>query len=227
MNVKIKKVENPIIIVGFHGRGVVGTIASQYLIEKLNFKEIGYIYDSNFPGVAVLENGKVNFPIKIYGKGKFIIITSELPLPKALNKDIAKAIVEIAKKLKAKLIIAMEGLSVFEEVKDRHLYYVSTFDLKKKITPLDSGIIAGIIARILLESKNNNIKAVCLMSEALPSIPDGKAAAKVLEGLNKLVNIKVDVNELIKEADAFEKKISELAEKVPKEEEREVKYLYG
>ena len=43
---ELKKVElkNPILVEGFPGLGMVGSIATKYLVKKLNAKKIAFLY---------------------------------------------------------------------------------------------------------------------------------------------------------------------------------------
>jgi uncharacterized protein len=56
-NVKITtkpiSLENPIIVEGFPGIGLVGNIASQHLIDELDMEYIGSMESKYFPPIAV------------------------------------------------------------------------------------------------------------------------------------------------------------------------------
>ncbi|MBU4454083.1 MAG: PAC2 family protein, partial [Euryarchaeota archaeon] len=60
------KSKNPIIIEGFPGIGLVGNIACQHIIEELGMKYVGSIDSRYFPPLAVLFNGIVYMPVRIY-----------------------------------------------------------------------------------------------------------------------------------------------------------------
>ena len=62
------KSKNPILIEGFPGIGLVGNIASQHMIEELNMEYIGSIDSRYFPSIAVLYEGLINMPVRIYEK---------------------------------------------------------------------------------------------------------------------------------------------------------------
>ncbi|MCD6146192.1 MAG: PAC2 family protein, partial [Methanosarcinales archaeon] len=57
---------NPVIIEGFPGVGLVGNIAGQQIIEELDMTYLGAINSRYFPPVAMLLEGRVNMPVRIY-----------------------------------------------------------------------------------------------------------------------------------------------------------------
>ncbi|MHC1599319.1 MAG: PAC2 family protein, partial [Candidatus Methanospirareceae archaeon] len=54
--------ENPIVIEGLPDMGLVGTIAASFIVEKLDYKEIGHIESDLFPPVMVIHDGKLKNP---------------------------------------------------------------------------------------------------------------------------------------------------------------------
>ncbi|MCW3135445.1 MAG: proteasome assembly chaperone family protein [Canidatus Methanoxibalbensis ujae] len=59
--------ERPIAVEGLPDIGLVGTIATTFLVEKMNFMEIGYIESELFPPVMVVHGGHLKNPFRIYG----------------------------------------------------------------------------------------------------------------------------------------------------------------
>jgi len=236
----IKKIKskNPTIIVGFQGVGLVGSLAAAYIRENLEPEQIGFIDTLDITPLALIVNTELRFPIRIfeYPKAKLIIFESELPLPVQLSNRIAKEIVDFAKKNKAKRIICMEGVRVNELFKEPKLFGIGNSEkedqvLKKKgIDLLNNGVMMGLSAAVMLEAKANKVPAICLMSEAHPQYPDGKAAAKIIEGVNKILyGVDIKTKDLLKQAKDFEDKLKKLIEKAQEQRSHtEVKdVLYG
>ena len=63
---KEPSVKNPILIEGFPGIGLVGNIASQYIVNELKMTYLGAMSSKYFPPLAVLLGGVVNMPVRIY-----------------------------------------------------------------------------------------------------------------------------------------------------------------
>ena len=60
------KLKNPIIFAGFVGAGLVGTISVDYIINKLDMKEIGFLRSKHLPPSTVFMQGRLRHPFRLY-----------------------------------------------------------------------------------------------------------------------------------------------------------------
>ncbi len=222
-----KKPQNPIIIEGFPGFGLVGTIATEFLIDHLKTEMIGeFVYD-DLPPMAAIHKGELVNPMAVhYSKKHNIIILQTILNPKGKEWEIADAIVEMAKKLKAKKVISLEGVGgpkTMTKPKSPNMYYYGDKSLEKHgLKSIDESIIVGVTSCLLLRYS----KAVCMFAETQSALPDSKAAAKIIEALDKYLKLKVDYKPLIKQAEDFEKKLKGMLQQSTKtQEESDKKYM--
>ena len=208
--------KKPLIIAGFQGIGLVGTLSAQYIVSKLKLEQIGHINSEELPPLAVLVNGSLMHPIRIFtNKNKdLIIIESELPIPRKLVYRMSDEITSWAKKIKAKGIICFEGIAVPPGDKGGKLdvYSISTTKVLREklddhVSELKNGIVIGMSAAILLQSKDKKLNASCLMSESKVNVPDGMAASAIIKKFNQIYGYKINTSELEKQAKEFEKKL--------------------
>jgi len=220
MNVKLKKwPKNPIIIDGFPGFGLVGTIATEFLIEHLKTEQIGKIVHDESPVVVAIHENKVVEPFGIFYNKKYnIVIVHAISAVTGFEWSIAKIIDELAKSLKAKEVISLEGVgsSNIDENLCRIFYYSNNEKSKKKfesikVLPLKEGIIMGVTGAILL--KIEKVPVSCIFAESHTNMPDSKAAAKIIETLDKYLGLAVDYKPLLEQAEKFENKLKGLLEK--------------
>jgi uncharacterized protein len=227
------KLKEPFLIEGFQGVGMVGTLAAQYLVQKLNAKRIGYVEAPELPSMAILVEGEVRHPIRVHASKQknLLIIESEVPLPKLMLPELGKKIVDWAKQRGVSRIICLEGFAAARKKEPTIYGVVSDKELEKEIRDhvkiLKTGIIIGLTARILLEAKFKQMPVVCLISESHSEFPDGIAAAALLKKLNEIYNLEIDVEPLIKEAKEFERKLKIVLEKARELRERERGIIYG
>jgi len=227
------KLKNPIVVSGFQGVGMVGTLASQYISTTLNAKPIGHIESKLLPPVAILIGGEVKFPIRIFAdeKNNLVLFESELPIPKGIVFDLASEIVKWCKEIGAKQIICFEGVTV-PSPNEKNVYAITNNKkIEEKISKhakiLGNGMMMGISAAIMLESISKKLPSVCIMVESHTEYPDGKAAASVIKTFSKLTGIEVDVKPLELEADKFEKKLTEIVKKAKEAKRGREKMIYG
>ncbi|MBR9677971.1 MAG: proteasome assembly chaperone family protein [Nanoarchaeota archaeon] len=225
VNIILKKEirgRRPALIEGFSGVGLVGVIAAQYYAEKLGAELVGHIESPELPPMAILVDGEVRYPIRVYysKKHNLIILGSEFPVPKSMGYKIAKKIGKWAKKKKVKEVVCLEGIKEIKVDGKSDVFCVTTNKKVEKkmkelgLRKLKNGIIVGVSAILLLECESQKIPATCLMSEAQSNFPDGVAAANIIEILNKMFGTKVDTKPLEKQAVKFEKQLKDFTKKM-------------
>lgn len=208
-----KKPKNATIIEGFPGFGLVGTITTEFLIEHLKAEKIGSIRIKEAPPMVAIHEGKLVRPMGIYyAKKDNLVILHVMTNVAGLEWDVSSEVLELAKQLGAKQIISIEGVGA-PGVKDAPsaYYYSNTAELVKKfesakIKKMKEGIVMGVTATLLLQVEND-IPMSCVFAETPSNLPDSKAAAKIVEVLDKFLDIKVDYKPLLKQAESFEAKI--------------------
>ena len=81
------------------------------------------------------------------------------------------------------------------------------------ITLLNQGVIKGINAAILSEARRRGLDLMSIMVEADPRWPDARAAATLIETLNKLLpTIDLPHQPLLEEAELLESQIKAMME---------------
>lgn len=224
MNIELKKKpKNPVVIEGFPGFGLVGTIASEFLISHLECEQIGRFYFDELPATVAIHDNKIIDPVSInYNKKHNIVIIHSISGANGIEWKAADNVLDVCKQLNAKEIICLEGVGAAgmpgddeKEEKIQAFFYSSSGSCKKKLSnigveELKEGIIMGVTSALMVKSK---FPLTCIFSETHSNLPDSKAAAKVVEVLDKYLGLKVDYKPLIKQAEKFEEKLKALLEK--------------
>ncbi|HVL48003.1 MAG TPA: PAC2 family protein [Candidatus Thermoplasmatota archaeon] len=204
------------IIDGFPSVGLVSTITANYLIDVLELEQIGIMDSKWFPTVSIVRNGVPLYPVRIYaGKGVCVFISEFQPAPK-LIRPIAEAIMQFALAKGAKTVISPEGLvidSEGEKAEDEVGVYAlgSTEETramlqKHGLEQFGNGIITGVSGVLLNLGKKEGFNAISILAEANPNYPDARAAAKVIEVINGLLDqVDIDVKPLYSEAENIER----------------------
>ncbi len=212
MKIDLKeKPKNPVIIDGFPGFGLIGTIATDFLIEHLDAKPIGKIWSEKLMPMAAIHNERILKPLEIYyDKKNNIVILHVLSKVAGLEWQVSDALLELAKELKAKEIISLEGVGSMAGASGNAYYYSSLQKNKDSfekigLKPLKEGIVLGVTGALLLKSEEAPLS--CIFVETPSNLPDSHAAAKVIEILDKYLNLDVDYKPLLKAAQQFETKI--------------------
>ena len=120
------------------------------------------------------------------------------------KREIADKVLEMAKKMNAKEIISLEGVATDDITGEIKVYSYGNKKLEEcGALPVKESIIMGVSASLMLRYK----KLSCLFAAAHTQLPDSKAAAKLIEILDKYLGLNVDYHPLLKQAEDFENKI--------------------
>ncbi len=218
-----EEVENAVILEGSPELGLIGNILGWLLVEELDMKQIGHIDSKYFPPLAVLYKGVAIHPFRIYSKDNIVLFLSDFIVPPIVAYDMANAIVEWAQRNNSKEIITFNSIVVREKTQGVAGAANSEEGLKRlgdiKIPILPFGNVSGLSGTLLTRSIIKKLPASCLFAEVLNQYPDPRAAATVVDVLNKMVNIEVNAEPLLKEAEEIEARLKELANTVQGEQE--------
>lgn len=206
MKIVLKKTpKRPIIIEGFPSFGLVGTITTEFLLEHLKAELIGEFHYTELSPIAAIHKGKLVNPMAVwYVRSKNIVILHTILNVKGYEWEIASEVMNIAKKMNAKEVISLEGVATDDMSDEVKVYYYGDKKLEELgALPVKESIIMGVSASLMLRYNKLN----CLFAGAHSQLPDSKAAAKLIEILDKYLGLKVDYHPLLKQAEEFENKI--------------------
>ena len=211
-----KRPKRPVVIEGFPGFGLVGTIASEFLIDHLKTVQIGSIRLDKLPPMIAVHEGEVVEPIGIFYNQKHnILIIHGVTGIAGLEWKITEAVMKVATDLNAREIISLEGIgSAMPSGETKTFFHSSDEKRAKKLkeagsNELKEGIIMGTTGIMMLKS-SKQIPVTSIFAETHSELPDSKAAAKVVEIIDKYLGLKVDYKPLLKQAEKFESKLKEL-----------------
>lgn len=222
MNVEIVekefiKLKDPVIVEGFPSVGLVGAIATEYLSNKLDMKEIGFIKSEDFPPITLVKEGIPKSPIRLYAKEDLVVIVSDTAVPQKLSGPMARKMAEWALHHSASKVISLGGIAHEERDKiEPKVYSVSpekkTLKRLKKIgaEPVKLGFLTGVFGLLMMECYERNIPSYGFLADAHMEYPDAGAAAKVLDVLGKDLGIKIDTKPLLETSNKIEDRMKAL-----------------
>ncbi len=216
-------VKNAVVIEGSPELGLIGNIVGWLLVEELGMDEIGHIESKYFPPLAVLYKGVAIQPFRIYSDNEVVLFLSDFVVPPNVTHDMTNSIVEWMERNQSTELITLNSVAVREKTNGVAGAANSEESLKRlgdlEIPILPFGNINGISGTLLTRTKTSNIPGSCLFAEVLNQYPDPRAAASIVDVLNRMLNINVDADPLIKEAEEIESRLKELANAVQGEQE--------
>ncbi|HUI38415.1 MAG TPA: PAC2 family protein [Thermoplasmata archaeon] len=211
-----------ILLSSFPSAGLAATVAAHYIVQTLKLPRIGYVESPDSPTLAIVQNGRVNPPVRAHGRADLTVVLSELPVPPDAAVDIARAILGAAEARKVRLIIGLEGVvphpPVPEDVQGPESVWavLSRPDAKLQdqlkganSRALEDGVIGGVSGALLVESLRRSTPTAVLLVSARPvpeGYPDHRAGAALIEVLDRLLpELQIDTRPLRTQAEMIER----------------------
>jgi uncharacterized protein (TIGR00162 family) len=240
---------NPVLIEGLPGLGLVGKIALRYLIKQLKAKKIAYLYSPHFP-YFVLVNKKGNarllrgaFYYYQNPKGNDILLFTGDSQSQTIEGqyEIADRMLDFAEKNNVKTIATIGGYRMEPTEKPKVYIAATSKEIRDKAIQAGATLsasgspIVGTAGLILGLAKFKKIDAICLLGETRGYLPDPLAAKSVLEVLKEAFNFDLDLEGLDEEIaraetmaarlQQIEEKRAVQAEETRKEEDKKTTYI--
>jgi uncharacterized protein len=201
------------LIEGFPGTGLVGTISAKYLVENMEFKEIGHLHSEVFMPIIRIHKGVPVFPSRIYVNDtyKLVVLISEQVIPRPFIPKVARTVVEWILNNGITRVISLAGIQTGAKV-DMHVYGIAANEGSRgmfkglDVDMIEDGITTGITALMLLHLKESNVKAISILGNVTLGA-DYKAAAELIKRLNKLLKLNLKVDPLYEQAKKTEQEI--------------------
>ena|SRR3989344_2509831 len=212
-----EKPQNVRLVLGFPGFGLVGTIATKFLIEHLDVKRIGEIESNKLLPLAAIHKNSLIGPLDLFYNKKYnIVVLQTLSDLAGSEWQVSEVIDELARTLNAKEIIILEGLPSNNVKGKLKTFFYSSNNSKAAeklgLPVLQDGIMMGVTATVMLRLEDVPISTI--LAESPSKFPDSEAAARAIQILDKYWDMDIDYKPLMKAAKNFEVMLRDLMEKV-------------
>jgi len=234
-NIAKHNLKDAVLIDGFPGVGLVGTIVANFLINTLKLEQIGVIDSYKFPAISVIKDGEPHNPMRLYSGeqicndgtcNQVAVCVSEFTPPAEITKDLVNSLMDWAENNGCTKIISAEGFSTGPKAdgEKNDVYGVAsssgarTWIKDAKVKPFTYGTVGGITGSLLNEGKVRKLNVLGLLAEVTEDAPDAMAAANVIKAIDELLlAIELDPEPLLKEAQNLEKEVKNVRDQAPPE----------
>ncbi len=210
-----------LVVVGFPGVGLVGTIATNFLVSALNLDRIASILSRELPPMAVLKDGRAMSPVRIHaapmvcgvdGKcDQLAVVLSEVTPKAEVLYDVCEALLSWCLEKKVTELVVLEGLLTSQGGTDAKVYGTANSKVtlqrlaQLRVIPMAEGILSGLPGLLTYLGEAMGLEVTCLLAETTKEYPDARSAAKLLEVLDPFVpQIKIDPKPLYQKAELIE-----------------------
>jgi uncharacterized protein len=225
-------ITRPVLIVGFPGTGLVGSICANYIIEKKSLHQIAFVDSEYIIPSAIYIGGKLRHPFRIYADGKraLCVIVCEAPLRPEGVYSIMELVVTWASRNEVREVLVLDGVPVRGGLpsKDRKPMILSSSSPSSssnasKDDPVKSAMMTGVSGGLISACLSYEMPCTGVLIPSTSGIPDPEGAAILLETISKMpsVPLEIDVKPLRQEGQAIERQLKEFMNSVRKEQQEE------
>ena len=233
------KVENPVFIEGLAGIGHIGRNTVSYIADQTEAEQFGEIKSHHFPPHTVINDDATVeviknklYQLKRDEERDLILLegNAQASTPEG-HHEVAEKVTELAQKHNSKEIITVGGYGKGEVVENPEVFgAVTNKQVEEKYSEHniqfdhDVGQIVGISGLLIGHAQENNTDGLCLLGET-PGflLSDPKSTEKVLQSMEKLLNLDIDYDNLdqkIEDSQEVLKKLQNLKKKQKPEEDQ-------
>jgi proteasome assembly chaperone (PAC2) family protein len=230
--IKRPRLKRPYLVVAWPGMGEVAFKAASYLVEQLKAEEFAEILSEDFFYLtgSIVQQGILRAPElpqgKFYywknktGNNDLIIFLSNAQPDLAKAEIYSKKIIQLAANFNVEMIVGLASMpQPIDHTQEPRVWFVATSteinnSLKKyNFNLLSEGQISGMNGLFLGVAKAQGFRGFCLLGE-IPlytiQIENPRASQAVLDGLCKILNIRIDFTGLTEQAHTMEDEINKL-----------------
>ncbi|MBN2052769.1 PAC2 family protein [Candidatus Woesearchaeota archaeon] len=227
--IKKVKINKPVLIVGMPGIGNVGKIAADIMVDQLKAEPIIKLFSDCLPNSVfvqednMVELPRIEFKHKKKGKQDFLFLVGDVqPMREEDSYSFAHAVIDVAVKYKCKEIVTLGGIGLQAPPEKPRLFctgndkkFIDEF-VKLGVNNKLHGIVGpimGISGLLLGLSKEEKIRAACLLSEtfAHPMHLGLREAKEIMKLLEQKYKLGLDMSKVEKDITKLEKDIKPIA----------------
>jgi uncharacterized protein len=211
-----KKLNAPILIAGFPGPGLVGSISTSYIIDKLDMYQIACVESEHIAPGVIYVGGKLRHPFRLYSnkEGNVCVLVCEAPILIQGMYSVLNTVMKWGLDNRVKEVMVLDGIAV-EGLPDSKrtpmilssdgksadaanlLHDDGTINIANKNEQegpsggpfyANTAFIGGIAGGLLSACLSNGIACKALLVLASSGIPDPEGAAILLESVAKTTN---------------------------------------
>jgi uncharacterized protein len=219
--------KDKILITGFHSElGEAGYMVLRHLVAQKEAQSIGCIMSPLVPPHIFLTEGRILMPIELYSfADQFILLFTRLQLHRAEWAPFAEFITTWSTENNLKEAILLGGLDIQFTTNTDQFRTAYTAAYRQKAEKFDFPIleegrgIYGPLALLLANFEIRNFPALVLLPYAERGRPDPRAASVAINILNRLYDLTINTEDLVRDAEVIEKEIKQILERQREREE--------
>lgn len=222
--------EEPTLIEGLPGHGLVASIAVDQITDQLGLEQYGSIRSDAFPPVASFTDGRIQDTVRVYGGTNPDVLTlqSDVPIPEDAFTELSQCVLEELVEDFSQAIFLAGAPAQSEEQQGDVVGVATTEELKAELDEVgvelmeESGAVGSVTGALVNTCYQADVPAVLLLVRADPRLPDPLAAQSVIEtALEPLVEFNIETDELQEQAEEIQRQKQQVAQQLQQAQDQQ------
>ncbi|MDZ5811663.1 PAC2 family protein [Halorubrum sp. AD140] len=216
--------DEPTLVEGFPGVGLVGKIATDHMIEAHELGHYANVHCDGLPRVAVYREGNraLTTPVRLYADAErdLVALRSDVPVNPGAATEVAGCLDGWFEET-GTFPVFLSGLGHEKGEAPPALYGVATGDGGDALDradvddPPEAGLVSGPTGAMLAESLERDRDAVGLVVESDPQFPDPEAARVLIrDGIDPIAGTETPTDGLVDQAEEIREAKRDFAERM-------------
>ena len=219
---------NPVLVEGLPGLGLVGKIAADHLVERLEMPHYASCHCEGLPEVAVYDSAGsgVQPPVRIHAAPDhdLLVLQSDIPVSPSGATQFASCVTGWFAEMDV-LPLFISGIQR-EDQSQTGVYGIATGDASDRLdahdisTPPERGLVSGPTGALLYQAQMQDLDSLGLVVESASQFPDPAAAKTLLEtAICPIASIDVETDVLLDRAEEISQARQRLAQQMQDSED--------
>ncbi|GAA0304771.1 proteasome assembly chaperone family protein [Halarchaeum salinum] len=225
--------EDPVLIEGLPGVGLVGKIATDHLVDRFDMTYVASVDCEGLPEVAVYGEGDYTArpPVRLYADEErdLLALQADIPVNRVAAAEFAECVTDWVTDVGATPLY-LSGFPVQEEDPSHvpEVFGVATgtgaevLEAHDIDAPPEQGVVGGPTGALVNRADVNDIDGVCVVVESDPQFPDPAASKQLIDkGIEPIADIEIDTDTLVEQAEEIREQKEQLAQRMQQAGEEE------
>ncbi|UPW00350.1 PAC2 family protein [Halorussus gelatinilyticus] len=217
------------VVAGFSQSGLAGLTAVDYLVDHLEFEQVGHITADQLPAITPFENGQPRHHTRVFsheGAGLSVLV-GELFVPAWAAQTFSEAVLEWTEAEGIEEVAVLHGVTIPHAPEEHEVFYVATEDYRERrladteIQAMGRGFLDGMNAELVARGMESDLRTATLLTPVHAQAPDVEAAIRLLDATQRIYDLDVDTGPLEEFAAEIQGYYEGLAERLTESAETE------
>ncbi|NHN59100.1 MULTISPECIES: proteasome assembly chaperone family protein [Halorussus] len=218
------------VIAGFSQFGLAGLTAVDYLVDHLDFEQVGHITADQLPAITPFENGEPRHHTRVFSheEAGLSVLVGELFVPPWAAQSFGEAVLEWTETGGIDEMTVLNGVSIPHAPEEHDVFYVATDDYRDHrladadVPAMGRGFLDGVNAELVGRGMESDLRTAVFVTPVHAQAPDVEAAIRLLNTVGRVYDLDVDTGPLEEFAGEVQSYYEGLAERLSERAESDI-----